>query len=155
MSRLFLPQWNVLRRRTRKRPAMWTSPKEKFSLFHFVAILATKGFLANHFGFLALQHSLLHTAVIPTTGFGIDTTIRNAYRQFRFGIFFFHLTNEVFFNLNNGGEGGIRTPGTLRHTWFRVRHIRPLCHLSYTGFRPFYFLLLLFCNSFCKTWSTT
>ena len=29
-----------------------------------------------------------------------------------------------------GGEGGIRTPGTLRHTRFRVGHIRPLCHLS-------------------------
>ena len=29
-----------------------------------------------------------------------------------------------------GGERGIRTPGTLRHTGFRDRHIRPLCHLS-------------------------
>ncbi len=28
------------------------------------------------------------------------------------------------------GERGIRTPGTLRHTGFRDRHIRPLCHLS-------------------------
>ena len=33
-------------------------------------------------------------------------------------------------NSLNGGEGGIRTPGTLRHTRFRVGHIRPLCHLS-------------------------
>jgi len=30
----------------------------------------------------------------------------------------------------NGGEGGIRTPGTLRYSAFRVRRDRPLCHLS-------------------------
>src|SRR5579885_1017594 len=30
----------------------------------------------------------------------------------------------------NGGEGGIRTPGALRHSAFRVRRDRPLCHLS-------------------------
>ena len=28
------------------------------------------------------------------------------------------------------GEGGIRTPGTLRHAGFQDRCIRPLCHLS-------------------------
>ena len=30
----------------------------------------------------------------------------------------------------NGGEGGIRTPGTLRYNGFQDRRIRPLCHLS-------------------------
>ena len=30
------------------------------------------------------------------------------------------------------GSGGIRTPGALRHAWFRVRYDRPLCHLSVT-----------------------
>jgi hypothetical protein len=30
----------------------------------------------------------------------------------------------------NGGEGGIRTPGTLRYNGFRDRRIKPLCHLS-------------------------
>jgi hypothetical protein len=30
----------------------------------------------------------------------------------------------------DGGEGGIRTPGTLRYTAFPVLHNRPLCHLS-------------------------
>src|SRR3954465_2699332 len=29
-----------------------------------------------------------------------------------------------------GGEGGIRTHGALRHSAFRVRGDRPLCHLS-------------------------
>jgi hypothetical protein len=29
-----------------------------------------------------------------------------------------------------GGEGGIRTPGTLRYVGFQDRCIRPLCHLS-------------------------
>ena len=33
--------------------------------------------------------------------------------------------------VNFGGEGGIRTLGTLvRHTRFPVVHNRPLCHLS-------------------------
>ena len=33
--------------------------------------------------------------------------------------------------VNSGGEGGIRTLGTLvRHTRFPVVHNRPLCHLS-------------------------
>ena len=95
MSRLFFPQRNVLRRKTRKRQATSTSPKTNFSLFHFVAILATKGFLTKHFGFFALEHALLHTTIIPTTGFGIYASIRNTYRQFGIGIFFFHLTNEV------------------------------------------------------------
>ena len=30
----------------------------------------------------------------------------------------------------NGGEGGIRTRGTLRYTAFPMLHNRPLCHLS-------------------------
>jgi hypothetical protein len=30
----------------------------------------------------------------------------------------------------SGGEGGIRTPGTLRFNGFQDRRIRPLCHLS-------------------------
>ena len=35
------------------------------------------------------------------------------------------------FNRSSGGEGGIRTHGTGdRYTGFRVRRIRPLCHLS-------------------------
>ena len=33
-------------------------------------------------------------------------------------------------NLMNGGEGGIRTRGTLRYTAFPMLHNRPLCHLS-------------------------
>ena len=32
--------------------------------------------------------------------------------------------------LADGGEGGIRTPGTLRYNGFQDRRIRPLCHLS-------------------------
>ena len=32
----------------------------------------------------------------------------------------------------NCGEGGIRTPGTLRYASFQDWCIRPLCHLSYT-----------------------
>jgi hypothetical protein len=31
---------------------------------------------------------------------------------------------------HNGGEGGIRTHGAFRHSAFRVRCDRPLCHLS-------------------------
>ena len=31
---------------------------------------------------------------------------------------------------NSGGEGGIRTPGTLRFSGFQDRRNRPLCHLS-------------------------
>ncbi len=34
----------------------------------------------------------------------------------------------------NGGEGGIRTHGTLRYNGFRDRPIRPLWHLSGTLF---------------------
>ena len=30
----------------------------------------------------------------------------------------------------HGGEGGIRTHGTLRHTAFRERPVQPLLHLS-------------------------
>ena len=30
----------------------------------------------------------------------------------------------------NGGEGGIRTPGTFQFNGFQDRRIRPLCHLS-------------------------
>ena len=30
-----------------------------------------------------------------------------------------------------GGEGGIRTPGTLRPSGFQDRRDRPLCHLSF------------------------
>jgi hypothetical protein len=30
----------------------------------------------------------------------------------------------------NGGEGGIRTPGTFRPNGFQDRRDRPLCHLS-------------------------
>ena len=33
----------------------------------------------------------------------------------------------------NGGEGGIRTRGTLRYTAFPMQHNRPLCHLSGLG----------------------
>ena len=33
----------------------------------------------------------------------------------------------------NGGEGGRRTHGALRHSAFRVRCDRPLCHLSGAG----------------------
>ena len=32
--------------------------------------------------------------------------------------------------IRNGGEGGIRTRGTLRYTAFPMLHDRPLCHLS-------------------------
>jgi hypothetical protein len=33
-----------------------------------------------------------------------------------------------------GGEGGIRTHGTVKpYTGFRIRRIRPLCHLSAAG----------------------
>src|SRR4051794_1789778 len=34
-----------------------------------------------------------------------------------------------------GGEGGIRTHGAFRHSAFRVRCDRPLCHLSGAGTR--------------------
>ena len=33
----------------------------------------------------------------------------------------------------NGGEGGIRTPGTFQFNGFQDRRIRPLCHLSTLG----------------------
>jgi hypothetical protein len=42
--------------------------------------------------------------VIPTTGFGIDTTIRNANRQFGIGIFFFQDTNEILAKFNGMAE---------------------------------------------------
>ena len=42
--------------------------------------------------------------MIPTTGFRIDTTVRNAYRQFGFGIFFFHVTNEILAKFNEMAE---------------------------------------------------
>ena len=32
--------------------------------------------------------------------------------------------------MGGGGEGGIRTHGTLQYAAFRVRYIRPLCHFS-------------------------
>jgi hypothetical protein len=32
--------------------------------------------------------------------------------------------------VQSGGEGGIRTPDTLRYTRFPSARIRPLCHLS-------------------------
>ncbi len=32
--------------------------------------------------------------------------------------------------IQNGGEGGIRTPGTRGYTGFRNRPVRPLRHLS-------------------------
>jgi hypothetical protein len=35
-----------------------------------------------------------------------------------------------FWRRKNGGEGGIRTHGAFRHSAFRVRCDRPLCHLS-------------------------
>lgn len=35
--------------------------------------------------------------------------------------------------VKSGGEGGIRTHGALRHSAFRVRCDRPLCHLSGAG----------------------
>ena len=38
--------------------------------------------------------------------------------------------NSGKFVLKTGGEGGIRTRDALRHTGFRDRRIRPLCHLS-------------------------
>ena len=34
------------------------------------------------------------------------------------------------FGAKDGGEGGIRTPGTLRFSGFQDRRDRPLCHLS-------------------------
>ena len=36
------------------------------------------------------------------------------------------------FNLA-GGEGGIRTLGTLRYTAFPMQRDRPLCHLSFVA----------------------
>ena len=39
-------------------------------------------------------------------------------------------TNKKHHLQNEWRRGGIRTPGTFRHTRFRVGHIRPLCHLS-------------------------
>ena len=40
-------------------------------------------------------------------------------------------------NSLNGGEGGIRTPGTLRLSGFQDRRDRPLCHLSINDLRYF------------------
>jgi anti-sigma B factor antagonist len=39
---------------------------------------------------------------------------------------------------NTGGEGEIRTPGTLRPNGFRDRRIQPLCHLSTQIFKEIY-----------------
>ena len=36
------------------------------------------------------------------------------------------------------GEGGIRTPGTLRHAGFQDRCIRPLCHFSAGKSKPLF-----------------
>ncbi len=36
-----------------------------------------------------------------------------------------------------GGEGGIRTPGTLRYNGFQDRRFRPLSHLSGIRYRYF------------------
>src|SRR5690554_1240805 len=36
----------------------------------------------------------------------------------------------IFKRLILSGEGGIRTPGTLRYVGFQDRCIRPLCHFS-------------------------
>src|SRR3569832_2261070 len=36
---------------------------------------------------------------------------------------------------DNGGEGGIRTPGPLRANGFQARRVRPLSHLSYLYMR--------------------
>ena len=104
MSRLYFPQKNVPHRKTRKRQATLPSLKANFSLFHFVAILATKGFLTNHFGFFALSHAFFHTAAIPATGFRIGTKILYTFGQFGFGIFFFHVTNEIMAKFNEMAE---------------------------------------------------
>ena len=45
--------------------------------------------------------------------------------------FYEFLTNS---EIRSGGEGGIRTPGTLRYAGFQDRYIRPLCH--FTGSFP-------------------
>ena len=47
----------------------------------------------------------------------------------------FHLVPFRYYDFF-GGEGGIRTPGTLPYASFQDWSIRPLCHLSMFGFVP-------------------
>ena len=48
---------------------------------------------------------------------------------------------SVYFQLVNGGEGGIRTLGTLRFNGFRDRPIQPLSHLSMYLFLLCFYLI--------------
>ena len=41
-----------------------------------------------------------------------------------------------YFPKKNGGEGGIRTHGTLPHNGFQDRHLQPLGHLSFENILP-------------------
>jgi len=46
-------------------------------------------------------------------------------------VFYYNTQVIVFIGfIGSGGEGGIRTHGTLQYAAFRVRYIRPLCHFS-------------------------
>ena len=42
----------------------------------------------------------------------------------------YHLQIFELFNIDTGGERGIRTPGSFHFNGFQDRRIRPLCHLS-------------------------